>query len=117
MFQAEFQKRGISEMRNKTGTRLRNEEIWRQHVAALARHPGSVSSYCETHGLSRFALKYWRRKLEGHSEAIARRATSSPAFIPVVVSPREKRSEGQLPDPKWLAELLHHLSARAGGDR
>ena len=39
-----------------------------------------------------------------------------PAFIPVVVSPREKRSEWPLPDPKWLAELIHHLSARTGGD-
>jgi hypothetical protein len=103
-------------MKNKSGPRLRNEEIWRQHVAALARHPGSVLSYCETHGISRFALKYWRRKLEGQSVGGARRVTNSPAFIPVVMSPREKRSEGSLPDPKWLAELIHHLSARTGGD-
>ena len=102
-------------MKNKSSARLKNEEIWRQHVAALSRHPGSVSSYCETHGISRFALKYWRRKLEGQAEGIARRVTSSPSFIPVVISPQEVRPERQLPDPKWLAELIHHLSSRVGG--
>jgi hypothetical protein len=58
------------------------------------------------------SLKYWRRKC-GVAEPPAVSAPRPSRFIPVelVSSAVEPgREERWLPDPKWVAELIVHLS-------
>ena len=81
------------------------QQYWRGHVAAVEKYFGSHEAYCRAEGISSSALKYWRRKVgKCRSGALAPMAR----FVPVEVT-RERQPAG-LPDPRWLAELIFHLS-------
>jgi hypothetical protein len=98
-----------------------NESRWREHVERIESHRGTLTSYCRAHGLSLEGLKYWRNKVEAEACSVEKRTLPS-AFIPVQVlssgevTPSDDR---RLPDPKWLAEVLMHLSSMnvGGSDR
>jgi hypothetical protein len=79
------------------------EKFWREQVTLAERREGSLESFCRERGLSPNTLGYWRRKLgTGEMKQVA-----LPPFIPVTVDVAASRA---LPDPKWLAELIVHLS-------
>lgn len=95
-----------------------NRKKWEEHVRNAAEHRGSLASYCRVNGVNDGALRYWRKKLESKSLAIGKVQKPTP-FIPVHVLQAEPVSGMVgLPDPKWVAELILHLSsAKARGGR
>ena len=101
-------------MKNNLEIRAANEKSWREHLQRIQEHQGTLTSYCQNHGLSLASLIYWRKKLGREASSFESRTKNkeklSP-FIPVQVLPPESRvSEWKLPAPKWLAELIVHLS-------
>lgn len=90
--------------------RVENERLWRTRVAQASRHEGGIGAYCRLHGISREALRYWEKRIGGKS----RRSPGSRAlrlarpFVEVEVEPMIVRPS--LPDPRWVAELIIHLS-------
>ena len=72
-----------------TRSRAENEKLWQERMARLRCHRGTVSTFCRAEGVR-------------------------PAFIPVeVVAERPLQSEGRLPNPRWVAELVLHLCGSA----
>lgn len=112
-------KEGISEMETRISNRTENEARWRKRVAGVREHRGTLTSYCHAQGISLEALKYWRNKLEAKSVVQAARSSVRPQpFVPIqVVSPEPMRTGLSLPDARWVAELILHLSAGTGRDR
>lgn len=104
--------------------RLENEQRGREHVARLKGFRGTVSAYCRDQGVSRSTMNYWLKKVRTEKSSAAPRlpALGDPGravFVPieVVADPVELRTPSLrtgLPDPRWLAELVLHLSA--GGE-
>jgi hypothetical protein len=90
------------------------EKSWRRHVELITQYPGTLKDYCQSNGISISAYHYWRNKLNPRTRT-TRRAVKQPAFIPVqVIEPRIERIHPELPDPRWVAELIRCL---AGGSR
>lgn len=85
--------------------RIQRQQEWQEHVKALAEWSGSLESYCRTQGVSSDCLRYWRKKLSGKSRS---------AFVPVEVVYEPRAGVCELPDPRWLAELITGL---CGGRR
>ena len=90
-------------------TRTENQKKWREHVAKAQEHGDGFASYCRVNGISNSTLVYWRKKL-GPKPASELRQGSP--FIPVQVLNVESMPRGStLPDAKWVAEVILHLSA------
>ena len=88
---------------------ISKEQRWREHVAAVKEFPGTIEAYCRENDISSAALNYWRKKYSGRSE---KRVPTMSSFVPVEVV-REAGGFGHgLPDAKWLAEFIVHLSGR-----
>jgi hypothetical protein len=81
------------------------EKFWRKQMALAERHAGSVDSFCRAHGLSPHTFSYWRHKF---NKGKASHGLVPSPFVPVEIVPTA-RSCG-LPDPKWLAEFISHLT-------
>ena len=102
-----------------TEEQFKNESIWRGHVEEARKHPKSISAYCRDRGISRSGFNYWQKRLGAQSlqrkrtpaEVAVKRRPS--AFIPVELLPfvPVSKSGPQLPDPKWVAELILHLTS------
>jgi transposase-like protein len=60
------------------------ERLWRETMAAWRASGLSVRQYCRRHDLAEPSFYYWRRELRQRD---GRRASSSPAFVPVTVVP------------------------------
>jgi len=92
-------------------SRSENARQWEEHVRRYREHKGPLTAYCREAGLSMGAMEYWVKKLsvQNESKNIPRRA-----FVPVEVMRSENQNQGCMPDPKWLAELIMHLSNGAG---
>lgn len=96
----------------------RGKEFWRRHVTASQEAGKSMAAYAREHGLSVYALGWWRRKQRLEStpavdarapkfvalklaEPIATRCTS----VTVSVGDGVRVQLSELPSPAWLAEL------------
>ena len=102
-------------MKKGTKERIENERRWREHLAGAAKYPGTRAAYCEAHGISQFAMAYWRKKVEGSRGRRTREMTPRTAFIPVQVLPT--LVETRFPDPKWVAEFVRNLLSLEGAGR
>ncbi len=84
------------------------EKFWREQLRLADRYSGTQAEFCRSHGFSLHTFQYWRSKL--------RRARPT---VPVVAQPfvqiEVERVTPALPDPRWVAELIHHL--HQGGAR
>ena len=105
-------------MAHSSNRRFEKEHFWRTHVKSAERYPGTAVEYSRRHGISSKSLWYWRKKIrrEG-THLLPARKLPTPAFIPVeVLAPEsgQASAEGRLPDPKWMAEFMVHLSNFAG---
>ena len=78
---------------------------WAEEVALFAKHTGSLAGFCRSRGLTEIRFRYWEQKLRkpGKSKTVL----VSP-FVAMKVEP--KLSGVALPDARWLAEFLKHLS-------
>lgn len=89
--------------------RTSNENQWQEHLRKAHLHPGGVSAYCREAGLARSTASYWHAKFS--ERRVDRSPTQNPAFISVqVLEPADDTPSSQLPDAKWVAEILHHLA-------
>ena len=97
-------------MATKPITRSENERLWRERIARLRTHRGSLTSFCKEEDITIEGLKYWRDKLAAELGAgtIATKTRRS-AFVPVEVVVEKPRQSGGLPDPRWAAEFVLHL--------
>lgn len=87
----------------KSASKFKREQFWRNHIQRQKTQGCGISSYCRWEGLSPYTFRYWQKKFEGQVQTRA-----FPAFVPVEVMPEIAQSR-QLPDPKWLAELILNL--------
>lgn len=83
-------------------------EKWKSHISAQKDSGQSMVAYCKANGLSPHTFGYWAQKIKLESEAQA----TPPPFLPVQVVAKQSApgEEKQLPDPKWVAEVLLHLA-------
>ena len=88
-------------------------DYWSQHYKAAEVHPGGIGSYCEEQNLSMTMYYKWRKKI-----ALVKSRELKPVFLPVqITEPRisieskssSKDRETDLPEARWLAEVLSHL--------
>ena len=82
------------------------EKFWQRQMDLKERYDGSVREFCEEHGLSPSTFAYWRHKFNRAKRTSA--LVRSP-FVPVEIERVHSSGRG-LPDPRWLAEFLSHLS-------
>jgi transposase-like protein len=83
----------------------RQWEARKRHVEEAQRYSGGLAAYCQKTGITVNALSYWRRKLRNRS------AVPASAFIPVQVLAAESPvRRPELPDARWLADLIRHLA-------
>ena len=95
-------------MRNSIGNRGANKARWQERVKQANRYPEGLAAYCRANGVSLGALNYWRKKDKPKPPALVQR----PAFIPIQVMAAEDEIQSpRLPDSKWVADLILHLSA------
>jgi len=91
-------------------SRMENQRKWREHIAKASEYGGSLASYCRENGISIPRLHYWRGKLAVKPRKALEK--TSP-FIPIQVMNMESLpGSPNLPDAKWVADILFHLSAR-----
>jgi hypothetical protein len=83
--------------------------MWISHIEAAKNYPGNIESYCRSKQISKPAFYYWRTKLAKES-----RPAVLPRFLPVEVTRSHQSAATTLPDPQWLAELIHHLQDGGG---
>lgn len=86
------------------------EAFWRDAIRRQADGGRSVREFCRTHGLSEPSFYGWRRTLRGRD---ARRTTSTPAFVPVIV--RDGRPAGAPADGSLVIELRGGRALRLPG--
>jgi transposase-like protein len=78
----------------------------KKHVEEARRYSGGLAAYCQQAGITVNALSYWRKKLRNQS------AVPASAFVPVQVLAAESPVRSpELPDAKWLADLIRGLVA------
>jgi hypothetical protein len=93
---------------NKSNGISEKEQVWRGHLARAAKFSGSASAFCRSESLSIPAFQYWKQKLNPKNKNTA---PALPAFVRVQVeeSVSHTRAEVQLPDPRWVAEIILQL--------
>jgi hypothetical protein len=99
-------------MRITRESRIENQRRWEEHVRVAQDHPEGYADYCRKNQISVATLNYWRNKMRVRkvSDTVQR-----PAFIPIqVISEGNQSAVRGLPDPKWVAELILHLTAKVG---
>lgn len=81
------------------------EIFWRDQVRSFARFNGSQTAFCRHHGLSVSTFQYWYRKFH-QTDREVQIIEPSPFIEVQVESPPSKHN---MPDAKWVAELILHL--------
>lgn len=91
-------------------TRQQKTEHWRKRIEASESFAGSEREYCDSQGLSLATFRYWKSKLRVELPAGLVMPTSP--FVRVEIE--RPRPQSKLPDAKWVAEVLMHLSRGLG---
>lgn len=86
------------------------EQFWKAHLTQAKYFDGSINKYCQSQGLQVHTFKYWKNRLSKRTSESRLPVASS--FIPVKISTPEAISKKNLPDPKWLAEVIFELAQR-----
>jgi hypothetical protein len=93
------------------------EEFWRTKVSESEQFKGPDTKFCRLHDLNNTTFKYWKYRLKKESFR-DKRALKGPmgkdlklSAISKFVGVEVKQAEipRQLPDPRWVAELIFHL--------
>jgi len=82
-------------------------EFWREQVRQADLFEGTATAFCRQRGLNLAPFYSWRRRFRAEVQDQSRSVVRSP-FVAVEVLPENRASH--LPDPKWLAEFVRHLS-------
>ena len=94
-------------------TQLRDKKtiFWRQHIELANQYPDGVLKYCRANGLASQTFYKWKLKSKDMHTPI-KLAAMQPFAEVHVCKPEVLRRQG-LPDAKWLAEFVLHLSKAA----
>lgn len=84
--------------------------FWRQHIALANQYPDGIQKYCDANGLASQTFYYWKFKLNARRKNKVAKLTSTTPFAEVQVCKPEVLRKQDLPDAKWLAEFVLHLS-------
>ena len=91
-------------------TKHKREDYWRAQLKAIKEYPGTLTDYCQTHGITMSAYHYWLRKLKPKPSESALLPRQS-SFVPVeIIGEYPKHTTSSLPDPRWVAEIILNLS-------
>ena len=107
-------------MSNSSGNRATNRERWEERVRQAERYPEGLAAYCRVNRISFYALKYWRRKVHAQPPALPIAEAQRSAFMPIQVIASEDEIScpvPRLPDSKWVADFILHLSAGVSRSR
>ena len=83
------------------------QRYWESHAVAAEKFGGSHEEYCRAEGISAPALRYWRNKARRKARPI--KSLPTKAFVPVEVL-CDGPARPNLPDPRWLAQLILALN-------
>jgi hypothetical protein len=86
-------------------------QLWRSHVDDAKKYSGSVEEFCRSKQITPQSFHYWKKKFAKESRAIEPLSS----FIPVEVTRGIPSAPPTLPDPRWLAKLIHHLQSGGVG--
>lgn len=87
-------------------------EFWSQHVEQAENFDGTNEEYCRSNNIAHQTFYRWRLKLKKmRLPVIVKEKKSLKSFVPVHVESIAITEKATLPDPKWVAELIHHLQA------
>jgi hypothetical protein len=104
--------------------REQNKQVWRELVARSANAELTLREFCDREGIPLASLKYWKHRFKGEGVvptqtvpvALPKSLSKKSGFIPVRIMPEQRPHPlsdflpPTLPDPKWVAELIWHLS-------
>ena len=82
------------------------KKFWKDHVKAASEFSGSDIEYCKSHGLQIRTFSSYKTRF-GFTKKGKSLGTSS--FVPIAL--RNSRPH-DLPDPKWLAELIFEIQGK-----
>jgi hypothetical protein len=91
----------------KTMNRAEKESYWRGQLGDAKKFSGSQVEFCRTRGISFHTFQYWRKRLADRACSSATQMSLQP-FVAVEVE-RLRESQTQLPDARWVAEVMTHL--------
>lgn len=86
-----------------------------EHFELAKKYSGTMVAYCREHGLNYDKFMYHRgramnsRKSPPASAGFAKVQPTVAVRTQAVTPTTKAKSYPQLPDPKWLAELIHNL--------
>jgi len=96
--------------------RIEKEKYWQEHLRLAREHKAGPTSYCRAAGISIKSLSYWRKRCERHRIT---KPDGRSAFIPIQILnpeiPAVRALERELPDAKWVADVILHLSVGLSG--
>jgi len=89
-----------------SSVQLEREISWASEVEQFESYSGSLAAFCRSRGVSPGRFRYWVGKLG------KRKKGSGVSVSPFSAIKVEAKIAGTLlPDPRWLAELILHLSS------
>jgi len=83
--------------------------FWREQIELASNYADGIQKYCDANGLASQTLYRWKFKLRARPKKAAK-LTPATAFAEVRVCEPEVLCKRSLPDAKWLAEFILHLS-------
>ena len=83
------------------------DHFWQNHVEQKKKSKGTFAAYCRQHNIDYDQFVYHKNKILTQARSVE---LAKPGFAKVqAASVATKKSYPQLPDPKWVAELIHNL--------
>ena len=86
-------------------------QIWMKRIEEFHASGLTVTQFCKTNDLSAHQIYYWKAKFTKKQQAkpvpVQPKAEQTSPLVKVITKSLEKKS--QLPDAKWLAELIKAL--------
>jgi hypothetical protein len=103
-----------------------DEQNWIEHIEKVKDYAGTMKAYCRLHNIDYDKFTYYRsRVLNSQKMAAAsnfarvqpveKPTAAAQSAAPVVATESiavvtKPKNYAQMPDPKWLAELIHNLA-------
>ena len=90
-----------------------DEQVWREHAERAKSYDGTLAAYCRLHNLDYDKFMYYRGRqvIVKPAKAPGFSKVEPVATAPAAAAGAKPKANAQLPDPKWLAELIHNLSS------
>lgn len=94
------------------------ELVWKAHVLDAQSFEGTLAEYCERNGLKPRQLRRYKKKF-GATRTYRRKSAKAFVKIECKQAPQtepesvvSERTPSELPDPRWLADLILALASR-----